>query len=109
MRLLHCISVRLLGENMGIVSFLNRKLLKLDGGILRDEAKYTMMVGETLLFIVNLWPEKYGAVTRISYSVMFTTCVTMEISLLMYLFTTMEGLSSLTKVISSIAVCLQVK
>ncbi|KAI4456945.1 odorant receptor [Holotrichia oblita] len=90
-----------------ISSLLCLKLLQVNSDILKDRAKYTMIVSKALLYVINLWPEKYGIVFKASFIMMFITCATMEISLVLYLLTSIENVNSLTKVISSIAVCLQ--
>lgn len=85
-----------------------RKWFKYNKKILNDNSKYTMVISQVLLNIINLWPEKYSVVTKISFVVMFSTCATMEASLVIYLLTRIEDVASFTKVISSASVIMQV-
>nr|AVH87248.1 odorant receptor 7 [Holotrichia parallela] len=80
---------------------------KYDREILKDKSKYTMVVSQILLNIINFWPEKYSFATKISFIIMFLTCATMETSLVIYLLTSIEDVTSFTKVISSAAVVMQ--
>nr|AVH87266.1 odorant receptor 25 [Holotrichia parallela] len=89
------------------LSLLKSKFLGNDVKLSEDGAKYTIIFSQIITDIINIWPEKFSTSTTVCFSVTFVICILQEISLFVFLITSVEDVDSLTKVLASMSIVLQ--
>lgn len=86
-----------------------KELFKSDMKIWKDKAKYTLILSKASLGLIHLWPTHYNSLSKVSYIAMFGICVIMEVTLVIFVVTSNGNIGTLTKVIATIAITMQVK
>lgn len=87
---------------------LGLRLLKGEEDILKDDVKYTLVIGKIVLSLVHFWPENNDVYTKISfYGILFVYAL-IELSLFIYIFTGVKDIVALTGTMSTFSVGIQV-